>query len=180
MSKSNKFSPEVRERAMRMVQEHRGEYPSLWAASSTTIACLSPSATFRPLRPRQTTTGNSPIRPSPRLPDLSQMASAEPGLIQCSLLATGSRQASKSSSQRWMPTSTGTTRFGQEFTWLSQPCPAPSAPGHRRITSPSSFRIPVGSNLARRQQLGAASEHDRINGAGCPPRKAKAHGIMLT
>ncbi|WP_418236086.1 IS3 family transposase [Diaphorobacter nitroreducens] len=32
MSKPNKFSPEVRERAVRMVQEHRGEYPSLWAA----------------------------------------------------------------------------------------------------------------------------------------------------
>ena len=32
MSKTNKFSPEVRERAVRMVQEHRGEYPSLWAA----------------------------------------------------------------------------------------------------------------------------------------------------
>jgi transposase len=26
------YSPEVRERAVRMVQEHRGEYPSLWAA----------------------------------------------------------------------------------------------------------------------------------------------------
>jgi transposase len=32
MKKANKFSPEVRERAVRMVQEHRGEYPSLWAA----------------------------------------------------------------------------------------------------------------------------------------------------
>ena len=32
MKKSNKFSPEVRECAVRMVQEHRGEYPSLWAA----------------------------------------------------------------------------------------------------------------------------------------------------
>jgi len=32
MNKSNKFSPEVRERAVRMVQEHRGEYPSTWAA----------------------------------------------------------------------------------------------------------------------------------------------------
>jgi transposase len=32
MNKSNKFPPEVRERAVRMVQEHRGEYPSLWAA----------------------------------------------------------------------------------------------------------------------------------------------------
>ena len=32
MKKSNKFSPEVRERAVRMVQEHRSDYPSLWAA----------------------------------------------------------------------------------------------------------------------------------------------------
>ena len=32
MKKSPKFSPEVRERAVRMVQEHRGEYPSVWAA----------------------------------------------------------------------------------------------------------------------------------------------------
>ncbi len=32
MSKQTKFSPEVRERAVRLVQEHRGEYPSLWAA----------------------------------------------------------------------------------------------------------------------------------------------------
>ena len=32
MNKSTKFSPEVRERAVRLVQEHRGEYPSLWAA----------------------------------------------------------------------------------------------------------------------------------------------------
>ena len=32
MTKSNKFSPEGRERAERLVLEHRGEYPSLWAA----------------------------------------------------------------------------------------------------------------------------------------------------
>ncbi|WP_347887816.1 IS3 family transposase [Nitrosomonas europaea] len=31
-NKQNKFSPEVRERSVRLVQEHRGEYPSLWAA----------------------------------------------------------------------------------------------------------------------------------------------------
>ncbi len=30
-NKSNRFSPEIRERAIRMVQEHLGEYPSLWA-----------------------------------------------------------------------------------------------------------------------------------------------------
>lgn len=29
---ANKFSPEMRERAVRMVQEHRSEYPSLWMA----------------------------------------------------------------------------------------------------------------------------------------------------
>jgi len=29
--KSNRFAPEIRERAVRLVQEHRGEYPSLWA-----------------------------------------------------------------------------------------------------------------------------------------------------
>jgi transposase len=38
MNKSNKFSPEVRERAVRMVQEHRSEYPSLWA----TIESIAP------------------------------------------------------------------------------------------------------------------------------------------
>ncbi|CAB3776200.1 IS3 family transposase IS401 [Paraburkholderia ultramafica] len=32
MNKSTKFSAEVRERAVCMVQEHRGEYPSQWAA----------------------------------------------------------------------------------------------------------------------------------------------------
>ena len=43
MNKSNKFSHEVRERAVRMVQEHRGEYPSLWAAIesiSAKIGCV--------------------------------------------------------------------------------------------------------------------------------------------
>lgn len=29
MNKSNKFSPEVRKHAGRLVQEHRGEYPSM-------------------------------------------------------------------------------------------------------------------------------------------------------
>ena len=32
MNKSTKVSPEVRERAVRMVREHRADHPSLWAA----------------------------------------------------------------------------------------------------------------------------------------------------
>ena len=43
MNKTNKFSPEVRERAVRLVQEHRGEYPSLWDAVESiapTIGCV--------------------------------------------------------------------------------------------------------------------------------------------
>ena len=39
-----KYSPEVRERAVRMVLEHRGEYPSLWAAIESIapkIGCVS-------------------------------------------------------------------------------------------------------------------------------------------
>jgi transposase len=35
MKKSNKFSPEVRERAVRMVAEHGKDYPSQWAAISS-------------------------------------------------------------------------------------------------------------------------------------------------
>ena len=31
-AKANRYSPEVRERAVRMVAEHRDEYPSEWAA----------------------------------------------------------------------------------------------------------------------------------------------------
>lgn len=43
MKKSSKFSAEVRERAVRLVQERRGEYPSLWAAIESIapkIGCL--------------------------------------------------------------------------------------------------------------------------------------------
>lgn len=43
MSKSTEFSPEVCERAVRMVQEHRGDCPSLWAAVESiapTIGCI--------------------------------------------------------------------------------------------------------------------------------------------
>lgn len=38
MNKNSKFSPEVRERAVRTVQDARSEYPSLWA----TIESIAP------------------------------------------------------------------------------------------------------------------------------------------
>lgn len=38
MNQNSKFSPEVRERAVRMVQDARGEYSSLWA----TIESIAP------------------------------------------------------------------------------------------------------------------------------------------
>ena len=44
MNKSTKSSPEVHERAVRLVQEHRVKYPSLWAAVESIapkIGCLS-------------------------------------------------------------------------------------------------------------------------------------------
>ena len=44
MRKSPKFSPEVRERAVRMVFEHRHEHPSQWAAVESIaakIGCVS-------------------------------------------------------------------------------------------------------------------------------------------
>jgi transposase-like protein len=34
----NKFSPEFRDRALRMVEEHRGDYPLEWAAMSSIAA----------------------------------------------------------------------------------------------------------------------------------------------
>ena len=43
MNKLNKFSPEVSERAVRMVQKRRGEFPSPWAAVewiALKIACV--------------------------------------------------------------------------------------------------------------------------------------------
>lgn len=39
MKNSNKFSREVRERSVRMVQEHGGEYPSLWVTKCGPVAC---------------------------------------------------------------------------------------------------------------------------------------------
>jgi hypothetical protein len=38
MKKSNEVSPKIREPAAQMVQEHRGEYPWLWAAVESITA----------------------------------------------------------------------------------------------------------------------------------------------
>ncbi len=43
--KSNKFSPEIRERAVRMVQESRGQYPSLWLTVESIAPKIGCSAT---------------------------------------------------------------------------------------------------------------------------------------
>src|SRR5512146_1050530 len=46
MNKSNKYSPEVKERAVRLVQEHRSEYPSLWSTIESIapkIGCAPPT-----------------------------------------------------------------------------------------------------------------------------------------
>ncbi len=57
--KLNKYSPEVRERAVRLVQEHRGGYPSLWAAVESIapkIGCA-PHTLLEWVRKHETDTG---------------------------------------------------------------------------------------------------------------------------
>jgi len=60
--RSNRFSPEVRERAVRMVQEHSSEYPSLWAAAQSIalkIGCT-PETLIEWLKREQIDTGQRP------------------------------------------------------------------------------------------------------------------------
>ena len=53
MSKTtNKFSPEVRERAVRMVDEHRSDYASEWAAMTSIagkIGCTAETLRTHPI-----------------------------------------------------------------------------------------------------------------------------------
>jgi len=47
-SRQRRFSPEVRERAVRLVQQHQGDHPSEWAAITSIAAKLGcPAATLR-------------------------------------------------------------------------------------------------------------------------------------
>jgi len=60
--RSNRFSPEVRERAVRMVQAHSAEYPSLWAAAQSIapkIGCT-PETLIEWLKREQIDTGQRP------------------------------------------------------------------------------------------------------------------------
>jgi len=61
-NQSNKFSPEVRERAARLVQEHRDEYPSQWAAAQS-IAPKIGCSVYTLLRWVQRTEVDSGVRP---------------------------------------------------------------------------------------------------------------------
>ncbi|ABI60059.1 transposase IS3/IS911 [Nitrosomonas eutropha C91] len=59
MNKSNKYSPEVRARAVRLVQEHRSEYPSLWSTIESIapkIGCSAPTL-LEWVRKHETDTG---------------------------------------------------------------------------------------------------------------------------
>ena len=60
---------------------------------STTTDYSNPSAISRQPRPRQTTTGNSPVRPPQWRPDLNPTASTEPGAIQVGVRQPGGRRS---------------------------------------------------------------------------------------
>lgn len=70
------------------IAEHPGKARRPWSSQrsngcrgSTTIACSNPSGISRQQKPRQTTTGNSPVITPRCWPDLNQTASANPGAI---------------------------------------------------------------------------------------------------
>jgi hypothetical protein len=77
MSKTtNKFSPEVRARAVRMILDHEGDYPSRWSAVVSVadkVGCA-PQTLHNDITPCWTTF------PWPR--NLNQMASGNPGAVQ--------------------------------------------------------------------------------------------------
>ncbi len=60
--KANRFSPELRQRAVRMVREHRTDYPSLWAAVESIapkIGCV-PSTLLEWVQRDEVDTGERP------------------------------------------------------------------------------------------------------------------------
>ena len=57
---SKPFSPEVRERAVRLVREHQGEYPTQWAAITSIAGKIGCSAETRRGWVRRATPGSAP------------------------------------------------------------------------------------------------------------------------
>ncbi|WP_185646591.1 hypothetical protein [Burkholderia sp. Bp9143] len=51
--KASKFSPEVRERAVRLVREQRSEHPSMWAAVESIAPMMSRGGVMEPIRGRR-------------------------------------------------------------------------------------------------------------------------------
>jgi transposase len=63
MTTGTKFSPEVRERAVRMVEEHRGDYGSEWAAITSIAGKIGCTAeTLRRWRREEASRRTGPAR----------------------------------------------------------------------------------------------------------------------
>ena len=78
MDKSNKFSPEVRKRAVRMVQEHRPDYPSHWAVIESIalkIGCA-PQTLHERVRKNQVETGEREVKELCQANEILKLASA--------------------------------------------------------------------------------------------------------
>ncbi len=99
----NKFSPGFRDRTVRMVKEHRGDYqPPKWqscagSTDSTITACSRPSGIYRPPRLKRRTM--QPERPSVWLHDSSETASGKPGTLHHSEYPDGRQEITSRSHQ---------------------------------------------------------------------------------
>lgn len=85
MNKTNKFSPEVREPAARLAQEHRGEYPSLWAAIESIapkIGCV-PQTRLDWVKREEVDGGQRPVLAPPALPRSKRAAPPVRGEREC-------------------------------------------------------------------------------------------------
>lgn len=72
MSRSNRYSPEVRERAVRMVFDHRADYPTEWAAITSVASKIGCSAETLRNWVRQTER-DAGLRPGPTSDDLVEL-----------------------------------------------------------------------------------------------------------
>jgi|SRR5690554_4429028 transposase len=72
MSRSNRYSPEVRERAVRMVFDHRADYPTEWAAITSIASKIGCSAETLRNWVRQTER-DAGLRPGPTSDDLAEL-----------------------------------------------------------------------------------------------------------